>query len=166
MSGRSNEGVAGMKPERRTLLQALAGASALVASGHAEVLLAQSAGTITPAQFAALSATLTGYPSGDPAAAAKVLDAFAEPSQRAELGRLAELVAKTSPAGLDAAITAQGLDRIADDLVAAWYWGVASTPQGQKVVLYLDACVWKAMTFTKPMGVCGGPTGYWSQPPS
>ena len=36
----------------------------------------------------------------------------------------------------------------------------------QRLVLYTDAYVWSAMTFTKPMGICGGVTGYWKDPPA
>ena len=34
-----------------------------------------------------------------------------------------------------------------------------------QLVLYTDAFMWTAMTYTKPMGVCGGVTGYWADPP-
>jgi len=50
--------------------------------------------------------------------------------------------------------------------VAAWYSGVVTTPQGPKLVLYTQAYVWSAMTYSKPMGVCGGVTGYWANPPA
>ena len=33
-----------------------------------------------------------------------------------------------------------------------------------KVVLYTEAYVWSAMPYSKPMGVCGGVTGYWADP--
>ncbi len=154
-----------MNSDRRALLQALAGVSALAVAGHADAVLAKSAAIITPAQFAALSAALTGYPAGDPTIAAKVMAAFATPARRAALGALARVVAQTPPAQLDAALQAQGLGPIANDLVSVWYSGVAATPTGSRVVLYTEAYVWTAMTFSKPMGVCGGPTGYWSQPP-
>ena len=154
-----------MSIDRRTLLQALAGASALAAAGRNDVAWAQPAATITPAQFSALSATLTGYPAADASVAAKVLAAFPARTQREALGRLAQAVAQTPPAELDATLKAQGLEKLANELVGVWYSGVASTPTGQRVVLYTDACIWTAMTFAKPMGVCGGATGYWSQPP-
>ena len=154
-----------MSIDRRTMLQALAGASALAAAGRNDFAWAQPAAAITPTQFSALSAALTGFPAADPSVAAKVLGAFASRAQRTDLARLAQLVAQTSPAELDAALKAQGLDKLANQLVGVWYSGVATTPTGQRVVLYTDALMWTAMTFAKPMGVCGGATGYWSQPP-
>ncbi len=138
-------------PDRRTLLQALA-ALALAPSA-----LAQSTDA---ASFARLSAALTGYSQPESDAVAKVLRAFATPVRRASLRALATLVAATPAAQLDAAIAAHKLDRIADDLVAAWYSGMVDG----KVVLYAQALVWSAMKFTKPMGVCGGVTGYWAEP--
>jgi hypothetical protein len=137
--------------DRRDVLKALA------AFSLAPNALAQGANA---ASFAQLSSTLTGSPQLDPNDAAKVLRAFATPARRASLRTLATLVAATPPSQLDAAITAHKLDKLADDLVAAWYSGLVDG----KVVLYAQALVWNAMTFSKPMGVCGGVTGYWAQP--
>lgn len=138
-------------PDRRTLLQALV-ALAVTPSALAQAPDATS--------FAQLSAALTGYPQSDPDAARKLMLAFATPARRASLRALAAVVAATPPAQLDAAIAAQKLDKIADDLVSAWYSGMVDG----KVVLYTQALVWNAMTFSKPMGVCGGVTGYWAEP--
>ena len=141
-------------PDRRTLLQALAalGASALAPGVHAQQPEA--------AAFARLSAALTGYPQADPATAAKVMRAFATPKRLAALRALAVLAASTPPDRIDAAIAAKKLDQVANDLVAAWYSGMVDG----KVVLYTDALVWTAAKFTKPMGICGGVTGYWAEP--
>src|SRR5690606_1170877 len=111
--------------------------------------------------FSTLSVALTGYPAADPSVTAKVMAAFASRAQRADLARLAQLVAQTPASGWESALQAQGLDKLANELVNVWYSGVVSTPAGQQVVLYTDALMWTAMTFAKPMGVCGGPTGYW-----
>jgi hypothetical protein len=140
--------------DRRTLLQALAafGASALAPGAHAQSLDA--------AAFAKLSAALTGYPQADPGTAAKVMRAFATPQRIASLRTLATLVVSTPASDLDAAIAAKKLDKVANDLVAAWYSGMVDG----KVVLYTDALVWSAMTYSKPMGICGGVTGYWADP--
>lgn len=166
-----------MDIDRRALLRALStlpalgAAPAWAATGAATAASAAtaagasaSAGT-TIAQFSALSATLTGYPPGDPGVAAKMLKAFATPARRRSLQALAKLVAATPPAELDAALKLNQLDGIANDLVGAWFSGIVTNPQGQQLVLYTDALVWTAMTFSKPMGVCGGPTNYWAQPP-
>jgi hypothetical protein len=140
--------------DRRTLLQALAalGASALAPGVRAQALNASA--------FAKLSAALTGYPQADPAMAAKVMRAFATPQRAASLRALMTLAATTPAGELDAAIAAKKLDNVANDLVSAWYSGMVDG----KVVLYADALVWSAMKYGKPMGICGGVTGYWADP--
>lgn len=140
--------------DRRALLQVLA---ALGASALAPGALAQAPDA---AAFGKTSAALTGMPPPDADAAARLMRAFATPARRAPLRALAALVASTPAAGLDAAIAAHKLDKVANDLVAAWYSGMVDG----KVILYTEALVWSAMTFSKPMGVCGGVTGYWSEP--
>jgi hypothetical protein len=166
-----------MDVDRRALLRALGALPALgaapawAAAGDAAASSATATGAssatagTTIAQFAALSATLTGYPAGDPGDAAKMLKAFATPARRRSLQALAKLVAATPAEGLDAALKLNQLDGIANDLVGAWFSGIVTNPRGQQLVLYTNAYVWTAMTFSKPMGVCGGPTNYWSQPP-
>ena len=154
-----------MTISRRDLLHALSGATALVLGGRVAPALAQGAPTLTATQFGALSAALTGYPAADAATNAKMLRAFATPARRAQLDALAKVVADTPAAGLDAAISAQKLDGIANDLVGAWYSGIVTNGKTQSLVLYTGALVWTAMTYSKPMGVCGGPTGYWANPP-
>jgi len=139
--------------DRRTLLQAMAATGAL-ALAHGALAQSPDAGA-----FGNASAALTGAPS-DGDAAARLMRAFATPGRRAPLRALMALVASTPEAGLDAAIAAHKLDKIANDLVSAWYSGVVDG----KVILYTEALVWSAMTFSKPMGVCGGVTGYWAKP--
>ncbi len=51
-------------------------------------------------------------------------------------------------------------------IVAAWYSGVSPDPESGEVITYTDALMWQAMSFTKPMGYCGGETGYWAEPPA
>lgn len=140
--------------DRRTLLKATAalGASALAPMAHAAVPDA--------AAFGRLSSALTGYPPADPATTARLMRAFATPQRAASLRALMTLAAATPPSDLDAAIAAKKLDKIANDLVAAWYSGMVDG----KCILYTDALVWSAMTYTKPMGICGGVTGYWAEP--
>jgi hypothetical protein len=155
-----------MTIDRRTLLQTLSGLAAWSLASRAAPALAQAGSTPAPVAFGRLSAALTGYPDPDPATADKVWRAFATPARRNALDALAALVAQTPPAELDAALRAQKLDLIANQLVAAWYSGVVTTDHGPQLVLYTDALVWKAMTYSKPMGVCGGATGYWANPPA
>jgi hypothetical protein len=140
--------------DRRTLLQTLAalGAFALAPGARAQPLDAGA--------FAKTSAALTGYPQADPATVAKVMRAFATPQRASSLRALIALGASTPAGELGAAIAARKLDKIANDLVAAWYSGMVDG----KVVLYTEALVWTAMAYSKPMGICGGVTGYWADP--
>ena len=140
--------------DRRTLLQAFA---ALGASALAPRALAQARDA---AAFARTTAALTGYPQPDPATAGKVMRALSTPQRASSLRALIALVASTPASELDAAIAARKLDKVANELVAAWYSGMVDG----KVVLYTDALVWTAMAYSKPMGICGGVTGYWADP--
>jgi DNA-binding transcriptional ArsR family regulator len=149
-----------MSIDRRALLKSLAGIAVLLASGRVS---AQSA--LSAAQFGALSATLTGSTPSEPADVAQMFAAFATPERRAALTKLANIVATTPASELDSALRSNGQDVLANDLVAAWYSGVVGAGKNAKLVLYTDAYVWPAMTFSKPMGVCGGVTGYWAKPP-
>lgn len=145
--------------DRRTVLHALAALAAAPA-------IAQGTAAPNAAQFAALSAALTGYAAPDAQTAAAMQKAFATPARRTQLAALAKLVASTNPADLDAALRAATLDALANDLVAAWYSGIVTNGSAQQLVLYTNAYVWTAMTYSKPMGVCGGVTGYWAKPPA
>ncbi len=151
-----------MTIDRRALLKALSAAAAAALAARALAALAQAP---SAAQFGKLAAALTGYPEPDAATAAKMLRAFATPQRRAALAALADVVAATPAAELDAALAARRLDGVANDLVAAWFSGIVTDGTRRSLVLYTDAYVWTAMTFSKPMGVCGGPTGYWAEPP-
>jgi len=154
-----------MRLDRRMLLRSLA-AAALGAAGSRVFAATSPSATSAAARFAATSAALTGYPAAASDDTVKMLAAFATPERRAALARLHALVTATPAAGVDAALRAQGLDTLANDLVAAWYSGVVTQGKQQKLVLYADAYMWSAMSFTKPMGVCGGVTGYWADPPT
>lgn len=149
--------------DRRTLLQAIAAWSAWSASGLDALAATPPSDALE--RFTALSSALTGITVDDAIASAEVLDAFATPERRAAVQALADLVAATPADALDAAIAARKLDGVANEIVSIWYSGVAGSGDAQEVVLYLNALVWNAMTFAKPMGVCGGPTGYWALAP-
>ncbi len=149
-----------MPIDRRTLLKSLAAIAALLASGRAS---AQS--SLSAAQFGALSTTLTGNTPSETADVARMFAAFATAERRAALTKLAHIVAQTPAPELDSALRSNGMEVLANDLVAAWYSGVVGAGKNAKLVLYADAYVWSAMTFSKPMGVCGGVTGYWAKPP-
>ena len=149
-----------MPIDRRTLLKSLAGVAAMLVAGRAS---AQS--PLSAAQFEALSTALTADTPSEPADVAQMFTAFATTDRRAALTKLARIVAETPASRLDAVLRSSGLEGLANDLVAAWYSGVVGTGNRAKLVLYADAYVWSSMTFSKPMGVCGGVTGYWAKPP-
>lgn len=154
-----------MEADRRRLLQsivgAMLGAIAVRVQGASPAALRSSS-----AAFGDTCAALTGYPVPSVDDAAKMLAAFDTPQRRSALTRLARVVSETKPAELDAALRAQGLDGLANDLVAAWYSGVVTQGTASRVVLYADAYMWSAMSFTKPMGRCGGMTNDWADPPA
>jgi hypothetical protein len=49
--------------------------------------------------------------------------------------------------------------------LADWYTGQATRNGVSFSVNYVGAPMWRAIRYTKPGGICGGPTGYWSLPP-
>src|SRR5262249_15909357 len=114
-----------MDPDRRKLLQSLASLAA-VSLAYPVGAAAERGDHARPTlqSFATLSERLTGHPPSHPTAAAKMLAAFATPARSAFLKRLAALVATTPDAELDAALSGQGLEAIANELIAAWYSGV------------------------------------------
>jgi hypothetical protein len=56
-------------------------------------------------------------------------------------------------------------DELASKIVASWYTGESPDPASPTVLSYTDSLIWDALDYTKPMGYCGGATGYWSEPP-
>ena len=150
-----------MDGDRRRVLQSIVGAT-LAALGVGT----PAAAPRSVANCGVVSAALTGYPAPSAADATKLLVAFGTPARRAALTRLARVVDGAGSADLDAALRAQGLEDIADELVAAWYSGVVTQGRTPQVVLYAGAYMWSAMSFTKPMGQCGGATNYWADPPT
>lgn len=157
-----------MTMDRRALLQALGALAVLPLPGCA--LIPGAADTAAPpldaAAFERLSAALAGYPTVDAEASQRMRAAFATPERRAALARLAQTVQANPGAAMDAAIRAQGLDTLANTLVAAWYSGVVPRAGGgEDLALYTDALVWTAIGYVGPMGQCRGETGYWARPP-
>jgi hypothetical protein len=134
-----------------TRREAIAGA---LAAGVAAVLAPPVYGQaqVTVADFLKLSQNLTGAAQLDPQIAATLLQGFVATDKGGALAALAAKPDSAEPA-------------LANAIVAAWYSGVYDSGKGQAVATYDQALVWDALTFTKPMGSCGGETGYWSQPP-
>ena len=143
---------------RRRLLQGLA---ALVASGYIPASAAQ-----TPAQAATLSKSLTGFAYEDAGIASSMLRAMTAAFGAQPLQRIAAIAASTPPAGLADALRSAGLDTVASRVIVALYSGTVTTAQGTVVFAYNDALGWRAVPWTKPNAVCGGPTDYWASAPA
>lgn len=75
------------------------------------------------------------------------------------------LVAKDS-AGLAALINGGSDAALEAEIIANWYTGLHDTADGEAIVTYEDALIWEALDYTKPMGWCGGETGYWADAPA
>jgi hypothetical protein len=140
---------------RRDFLLSLAGAIAAAGTAGFPARL-YAASSISVEQFAVLSKTLTQATTAlDPDVARTLLGAFIVTGHEAGL---AALIADPSSAAAKNAPLAQAI-------VGAWYSGVCTVANGQEVATFDQALMWSAMTFTKPFGVCGGDTGYWSDVP-
>lgn len=139
-------------PDRRSVL--LAGLA--VASAGLPLRLQAREG-FSLADFIALSSSLTGAPVAtlDRTAAGVMYEAF---SKRGLLPDLARLAGQAHPERADS--------RLGDELVAAWYSGICQTEDGPVVAAYTSALLWHSTSFLHPLGTCGGPTGYWGDPPT
>lgn len=145
--------VAGQISRRDFLLGLAAAIAAAGAAGFPSNLYAAS--NISVEQFTNLSKTLTQAASLDADVLRTLLGAFIATGHEADLTAL--IADPTSAAGKNA--------DLAKAIVAAWYSGVCKAASGEVVATYDQALMWNAMSFTKPMGICGGDTGYWSEPP-
>ena len=143
---------------RRRVVQGLA---ALAASGVVPSGVAQS-----PSQLGAVSRPLTGFAYDDPQVAAAMLRAMNAAFGSSSVQRVAAIAATTPASGLMAALRGAGLDNVAQRMIVALYSGTVETPQGSVVVAYNEALGWRAVPWTKPNAICGGPTDYWASAPS
>ena len=101
-------------------------------------------------KFLTLSPTLTGTDNLDEDIATAMLQAF---------------YARGSTDDVTALLDGTDTPALENDIVAAWYSGVSPDPDALNVLTYTDARMWDAMTYTKPMGYCGGGMGYRAEPP-
>ncbi|MEM8853202.1 MAG: sugar dehydrogenase complex small subunit [Pseudomonadota bacterium] len=132
----------------RCIASAIA-AAALAVAGAPSVAATQ----VRVDAFLALSERLTGHSSLSADVAKTLLEAIHASAGGTELEAL-----------VDGTLADDGA--LANRIVGDWYSGVAVAGDGKDVVAtYEGALMWKALTFTKPMGVCGGATGYWQDPP-
>lgn len=146
---------------RRRLLQGLA---ALAASGWLPAGVAQDG--LSPARFATLSNTLTGFAYADPALAASMLKALAGAVGADALERIATLAAVIAPDRLGDELRIAGLEQQAATVMVALYSGVVVTAKGPVVLTYDQALAWQAVPWTKPNAQCGGVTDYWASAPA
>jgi hypothetical protein len=148
--------------ERRRLLLGLA---ALAGSACVPEALAQGAGALTPARFAALSTTMPGFAYKDKALAAALLSALTEAVGADALAKIATLASVTAPARLGDELRIAGVAPQAVTVLAALYSGTVTTAKGTTVLTYGDALAWRAVPWTKPNAYCGGQTNYWAKAP-
>jgi hypothetical protein len=137
---------------RRALMLGSAGMSLALAAGLTRP--AQARETVTLDEFLKVSARLTGMSVSD-------LDAEAAPKilqGLTSIGRGPGLVLLSGDPNVSAGT-------VAEDIVAAWYSGVCDTDRGPVLATFTGALVWNALDYTKPLGSCGGETGYWAEAP-
>ena|SRR5690606_6012098 len=140
------------KPYRRALV--LSGLATAAIAGLPQVASGRAmAGGMTLDEFIALSSRLTERPASslDRGMAQRILDAL---YSQGKLNQLAILAQDTS-----------AQPALAAELRAAWFAGLLPG-HGSSPVGYEHALVWSAAAFLHVPGTCGGPTGYWAQPPS
>jgi hypothetical protein len=134
---------------RRELLLASATTAVAAAAGFPASASAQA--PVMADEFLKLSERLTGSSDLDASVAKMLLDGLLATGKGAELAALAT--------GRD------GSGALANAIVGSWYSGLYDTGSGPAVATFDQALVWNALTFTKPFAMCGGETGYWSEPP-
>lgn len=129
----------------------LIGGTALAVSAFAQFPGKALAATVEADDFLDLSIKLTGHSDLALEDAAKMLQAFNAIGKGDELAALVD--GNSNP-------------DLSNAIVAAWYSGVSPDPESDEVITYTEALMWPAMSYTKPMGYCGGATGYWADPPA
>lgn len=111
------------------------------------------ADTVSIEDFIALSARLCGRPAAQfsPDMAARILALLREHGQMAGLAAM-QKGASAEPA-------------LARALSVAWFSGRFTMAGRDVLVGYQEALVWSSAPFLHAPGSCGGPTGYWAEPP-
>lgn len=152
---------------RRELL-AVVGAI-LAAFGTRGTALAQappaSVVPISTQAFHDLTLALTGYAPRDPSMVEAFREAFAgELTQLEQLYQLLE--GESDRDEWPKAVADAGLAPLAEQLIAAWYTGIAGEGEAARVITYIDAFVWYAVGYTKPPSTCDTDFGAWATRPS
>lgn len=126
-------------------------------------------------KFLALSAVLTGFNELSPGLGQTYLESLQANSQMAmtptELYEQAGFTGDSQPsleALNQAGIFAEEASRtLANKIIEYWYTGVYDQPGGgqQTVATTVDALAWQALTYTKPLTLCGPKPDFWAERP-
>ncbi|XYH95416.1 sugar dehydrogenase complex small subunit [Sorangium sp. So ce1128] len=153
---------------------ALSISALLAAAGLAKYVSSDRAATPL-GRFLALSTLLTGYGDLSRAHGQLYLDSLlAHPEQAAALedlharaGTLGDAPAYT----LDD-LTARGvfadlrLRALADEILLLWYTGEYNAAGGRALATDEGSLVWRALSYARAPGTCGGAPGFWGEPPA
>jgi len=140
---------------RRKLLRGGISAASMLMVGVQSIAPGSAATSLSLDQFIAISTKLTEQPSLDNDMGKNILDAFVTAGQGENIATL-----------LRDATPSRSETEMANSIVAAWYSGISPLPGAREVTGFNEALVWKALSYTKPWGSCGGETGYWADPPA
>jgi hypothetical protein len=162
------KGVGRLDMNRRELI-AVAGAILAAVGTRGSAALAQavpvSVVPISTSAFHDLTLALTGYAPRDPSMVDAFHDAFS--NELTQLEQLYELLVEYPDRDdWPKAIADAGLARLAGQLIAAWYTGIAGEGEAARVITYIDAFVWYAVGYTKPPSTCDTDFGAWAVRPA
>jgi hypothetical protein len=153
--------------------QALASPQPVLAE-EATATPAASTGGLALEQFLALSAVLTGFSNLNPEAGQVYLESLQANPELAmtptELYEQAGFTGDTTPTLETLNETGIFEDepsrQLADKIIEYWYTGVYDQAGGeQAVATFVDSLAWQALTFTKPLTLCGPEPGFWAERP-
>lgn len=133
---------------------AVAGGAALSSACLFAAPAAAAAEPVTLDAFLRASTLLTGVSNLDEEMGSAILGGLLAGGHAEALSALVR-----DPAG-------EASGEVAGEITAAWYSGMFTNADGETVADINGALLWDALTFTKPWTICGGETGYWSDPPA
>ena len=150
------------------LLAAVAAASGMGAGmfgGAAHAQPAPAAARLDPARFLEMSRRLTAQPIRSRSLANEIQAAIGPLDVGDNLGRLADLVERSTPEQLGRAIAEAGYTGLADMIVVAWYSGTVGGDKDLRIVTHSDALAWAATGYAKAPGTCDTAFGAWTAQP-
>ena len=130
-------------------------------------------GALDLTKFLHLSTVLTGFDDLNPVLGQVYLtslEAAGSGTTLTQLYQQAGFQTGATPASVDELAAAgiyddEALATLADTITQNWYSGVYGPHDDQRIATYVDALVWKAITFTKPRTVCGPYVDFWRERP-